>query len=107
MPRLIRVASLSDIPEGGALCVRVGDEPVGLFRSEGQIYALGDRCTHVGAPLSEGVVHAGEVECPLHDARFDLATGRALSGPAPLDTPVYRVRLAGDDVLIEEPAALS
>ncbi len=99
----VQVATLSDVPPGTAIQVQVGREQVGLFNVDGELYAIGNMCTHVGAPLHEGVVEAGEVLCPLHFARFDLATGRALSPPAPSDTPVFRVKVEGDAILIEEP----
>ena len=57
---------------------------------------LGD----VFAILSQGFVEDGVIECPLHAAQFEIATGRCLSGPASQDLRVYEVRLDGDDVYV-------
>lgn len=51
-----------------------------LHRSAAGIHALNDRCTHQAARLSPGRVRRGAVLCPLHGARFDLATGACLGG---------------------------
>lgn len=97
-----RAARLQDIPppERGGLRVWVDGIPVGLFRWEGQVYAIEDVCTHEETPLTEGWVEGGAVHCPRHGARFDLHTGRALSLPAVLPVRVFEVRVEGDDVYV-------
>ena len=52
-------------------------------------------------PLSEGDVEGCTLECYLHGSRFDLRTGRPLGLPAIDPVPVYRCRVAGDDVLVD------
>ncbi len=61
--------------------------PVLIARNGGKLQAVIDRCTHAASPLSTGRVRRGAVMCPLHGARFELATGRCLGGGyAPLMT---------------------
>lgn len=61
--------------------------PVLLARVEGRALAVVNRCTHAGSPLDAGRVRRGAILCPLHGARFDLASGRCLGGPyTPLKT---------------------
>lgn len=56
------------------------------------VAVLGGRCSHRGAPLAEGRIVAGCVECPWHRSRFDPATGAVRQGPASVAQPVYQVR---------------
>lgn len=66
---------------------RMGDADVVLVRHRGKVCALSAACTHLGAPLAEGLVVDGEIRCPWHHARFALETGEAVGAPAfePLD----------------------
>lgn len=62
------VAQLSELPEGGNLFVEVDDQPVALFRVEGQVFAIDDVCTHDGGPLADGILRGHEIECDRHGA---------------------------------------
>jgi NADPH-dependent 2,4-dienoyl-CoA reductase/sulfur reductase-like enzyme/nitrite reductase/ring-hydroxylating ferredoxin subunit len=73
---------LAKIPEGGMETACWRGEPVLLTTLQGQVCALSATCTHMGAPLNEGIVMGGEVHCPWHHARFSLATGEAVGAPA-------------------------
>ena len=95
-----RVAALSDIKDGEAFAVELGGEPIALYRIDGQIHAIGDVCTHEFALLSQGFVEDCAIECPLHQAKFDIRTGRCLAPPADEDVPVYAVKVEGEDVFV-------
>ena len=70
---------LSRIPLGEGLTFRVGDVLVAVFRTrDGGVYATQALCPHRGGPLADGIVADGTVACPLHDRRFQLATGCAV-----------------------------
>lgn len=101
----IRAASVDDVEPGEALVLDTAltrtDEAISLFRDDdGTYYALDDTCSHEEASLAEGWIEAGEVECPLHSARFCLADGRALCLPATEPVRAHRVEVRGDDVLV-------
>jgi MocE subfamily Rieske [2Fe-2S] domain protein len=66
----------------------VGELAIAVYRAEGQFYATQDLCTHEHAYLSDGVVVDCVVECPFHQGRFDIRTGKALGPPViePLET---------------------
>ena len=68
-----------------------------------QFYAIGDRCSHAEASLSEGEVFCDEreLECPQHGSAFSLVTGDALTLPATQPVPVYNVSVVGADVFVE------
>jgi 3-phenylpropionate/trans-cinnamate dioxygenase ferredoxin subunit len=96
----IRVAALADLPEGGGRRVDLADHRLALFRRGGEVFALGDDCSHAEASLAEGEVFDGAVECPRHGAAFDLRTGEARSLPATHGVPVYRAEAEGGDVYV-------
>ena len=98
-----RVAALADLADDAALPVKLGNRPVALYRLDGKIHALDDVCTHALALLSQGFIEGGAVECPLHGARFDIATGRCLAPPATVDLRTYEVRIEGDEVFVRMP----
>ncbi|MBB5518692.1 nitrite reductase small subunit NirD [Amphiplicatus metriothermophilus] len=72
------VCAVEDIPLRGARVVKTPAGCVALFRTfDGAVFALDDRCPHKGGPLSQGIVHARAVTCPLHGWVISLDTGRA------------------------------
>jgi nitrite reductase/ring-hydroxylating ferredoxin subunit/uncharacterized membrane protein len=61
-------------------------------RRDDAVHVLEDRCTHRGAPLSDGTIVDGCIECPWHASRFDLVDGSVRRGPASVPQPVYETR---------------
>jgi 3-phenylpropionate/trans-cinnamate dioxygenase ferredoxin subunit len=96
----VAVAKVEAIPDPGSLLVEVGERLVVLVHSAGRFYALDDVCTHDGGPLSDGPICDGAIVCPRHGARFDLASGAALSMPATQPTEAHEVRVEGDTILV-------
>lgn len=97
----VRVADLPALPRGRSKLVYIEGEAIALFHTdEGQIYALENRCSHARGNLCEGTMHNGAVICPLHDARFDLETGEALSLPARRPVAAYQVKIEGEQILV-------
>lgn len=90
----------ADLADGRPLAVTVEDTPVLLVRTAGVVRAVGDRCTHRGAPLHEGTVADGCVECPWHGSRFDLADGSVVRGPATRPAPVFETRIVDGRVQV-------
>jgi 3-phenylpropionate/trans-cinnamate dioxygenase ferredoxin subunit len=106
MADFVRVCSVSDVPEGEALHVDIGDTPVAIVHSDCGFSAIYDVCSHADVPLSEGDVEGCTVECWLHGSRFDLRTGQPTGLPATTPVPVYPVRVEGDDVYVALDASL-
>lgn len=71
-----KLAHVSDIPEGKSIIVE-GPEglSIALFKLNGEIYALENRCPHMDGPLGEGDIEDGIVVCPWHGWQFDIPTG--------------------------------
>jgi len=86
-------AALDDLPERGLHRVVVSGAPVLLIRMGERVYAIGSTCSHEGGPLHEGELQKNAVQCPWHGARFNIKTGRVLTGPATSPIPRYDVRL--------------
>jgi 3-phenylpropionate/trans-cinnamate dioxygenase ferredoxin subunit len=100
MSGFTRVAALSELGEDTACRVEVDGVAVCLARSDGEVFALADACSHAEVALSEGEVEKATVECWLHGSRFDLRTGDPIGLPATRPVPTYPVRIEGDDVLV-------
>jgi 3-phenylpropionate/trans-cinnamate dioxygenase ferredoxin component len=98
----VRVAALSRCAAEG--CVHAASAQgleVVLVRSEGEIFALEDNCSHQDFPLSDGSVESGQIECVFHGAKFDVRTGKATQLPAIRPVRTYPVRIEGDEIFIQ------
>jgi 3-phenylpropionate/trans-cinnamate dioxygenase ferredoxin subunit len=98
---LTRACSLADLEDDAALGLEIDGVPVCLARTNGQVYAVRDECTHQDVMLSQGEVENGKIECWLHGSQFDLATGEPTGLPATEPVSVYDVKIDGDDVLVD------
>jgi nitrite reductase/ring-hydroxylating ferredoxin subunit len=94
----VAVAKTGELPPGRMKWVAVGGERVVLANLDGTFCALRDACGHKNAPLSRGRLVGHLIECPLHFARFDMRTGKLVTGPVSADIPVYEVLVEGDTV---------
>ena len=100
----VRVCSVADLPDEGAIGVEIGDLPVAVVRAGGEVFALRDVCSHEEVPLSEGEIYDHTVECWLHGSCFDLRTGAPTGPPATKPVATYPVKIDGDDVYVAVPA---
>ena len=96
----VEVGSVASLPDEGGLRVSFGLHRVAVFRVGDEVFAVGDRCSHAEASLSEGEVFDGAVECPRHGSEFDLRTGEPTSLPATKPIPVYAVSLEDGTVYL-------
>jgi len=94
----------SELSEGNLQKVMVGEEPVLFVKRGDQIFAVGAVCSHYGAPLEEGKLLDGAIECPWHASRFNLKDGSVRQGPACAALPSYEVRVAGGQVQVRRRA---
>jgi 3-phenylpropionate/trans-cinnamate dioxygenase ferredoxin subunit len=70
-----------DLPPGTMRRVTRGELDILLAHTPDGIVATDDRCPHMSAPLSIGELDGCIVACPLHDGRFDLASGNPVQMP--------------------------
>jgi nitrite reductase/ring-hydroxylating ferredoxin subunit len=86
---MIKLADVNQIPEGGSIEVLAPDgREIALFKVEGQIYALDNRCPHMGGPLGEGELTGCMVTCPWHGWQFDVRTGVCENMPGDDASPI-------------------
>jgi NADPH-dependent 2,4-dienoyl-CoA reductase/sulfur reductase-like enzyme/nitrite reductase/ring-hydroxylating ferredoxin subunit len=90
-PDLAAGIDFGTLREGEVLLGHAGGEGVVLVRQGESCVAVGATCTHYSGPLGDGIVAGGTIRCPWHHARFDLATGAALGGPALNAIPCFDV----------------
>ncbi|HPY41712.1 MAG TPA: non-heme iron oxygenase ferredoxin subunit [Thiolinea sp.] len=96
----IDALALDAVPEGDVVAVNLAGKEVAVYEVEGKIYATDNICTHGHARLSDGFLEGEEIECPLHQGRFNVCTGKALCAPLNQDIKIYPVKLEGDRVFI-------
>jgi 3-phenylpropionate/trans-cinnamate dioxygenase ferredoxin component len=94
-----QIAPVEDLPNGERLFFEVDEKQIVLFNLAGNLYALGDVCSHDDGPVGDGDIEGFEIICPRHGARFDIRTGQALLLPAAIDIPAYPIRVV--DGMIE------
>ncbi len=97
----VTLAPISSIPEGEGRTFSVGNARLAVFRSRGgRVFATQADCPHKGGPLADGLLGGSTLICPLHAQKFDLETGRAMSGGCDLKT--YRARLNATGLILVE-----
>ena len=101
MGEFVRVASVTDLDDDGTMLVEVGDEQVLLAKVGGELYAIGEECTHEGCSLSDATLDGNELECICHGSTFNVETGEVLQGPAEEPIPTYPVFVEGETVSAE------
>jgi nitrite reductase/ring-hydroxylating ferredoxin subunit len=95
-----RIATVAEVTEIGLHTVQLNGHVVVLVHNEGDIYALDNRCPHMGFPLDRGSVQDGILTCHWHHARFDLCTGGSFDLWAD-DTPNFPVDVRNGDVYVD------
>lgn len=96
----IRVGTLEELQKKTCLVVAGTDRPLLVFFYNGKVYALDNRCPHLGFPLDRGTVQDGILTCHWHHARFDLASGCAFDLWAD-DVPTCEVEIREGEVWVE------
>jgi len=97
---LVWAAHLADIRAAGCLTVQVEGHTLALFSSGEQVYAVDNRCPHMGFPLQRGTLKDGILTCHWHHARFDLASGGTFDQFAD-DVRVFPVSIRDGEVWVD------
>jgi nitrite reductase/ring-hydroxylating ferredoxin subunit len=91
------VMALADLAEAKATRADLDGVTVLLYRTGERLFAIGNRCTHQGAPLDKGRVRVGgseaTVTCPAHGSVFRLTDGVVVRAPAHDPVPAFEVRV--------------
>ncbi|HEU0007838.1 MAG TPA: Rieske (2Fe-2S) protein [Terriglobia bacterium] len=96
----VRVGQLADLQSAECVVVQVKEHTLALFSRGEHIYAVDNRCPHMGFPLNRGTVKEGILTCHWHHARFDLASGGTFDQWAD-DVPVFPVQIRNGEVWVD------
>ena len=88
-----RVLQVLELPPGTKKAVDVNGMSVLVCNTNERLYAVSNICSHAHEKLECGRMSRGWIGCPVHGARFDLATGRAMNPPAKEPIATYEVRV--------------
>lgn len=97
----VEALALTAVPEGDVIAVKLDGKELAVYEVDGKVYATDNLCTHGHARLSDGFLEGHEIECPLHQGRFDVCTGKALCAPLSQDIKTYPVKIEDGKVLIK------
>ena len=98
----VRVCAIDELPVNEARRVVIDDQPIAVVKdAAGEVFAIGDTCTHGEISLSEGFVEDDTLECWAHGSKFSLRSGKPLNLPAYEPVPIYRVELIDGDVFVD------
>ncbi|WP_137174153.1 non-heme iron oxygenase ferredoxin subunit [Massilia sp. HP4] len=95
------VGALEDVPEEDVIGVAAAGKDLALYSVEGQVYATDNICTHGHARLCDGFLEGFEIECPLHQGKFDIRDGRPMCEPVTDAVRTYPVKIDSGRVFVD------
>ena len=102
MNHWIDVAAEADLFEGAGIAVAPEGQDIAVFKIEdGSVFAINNLCSHGNAKLCDGFVEGHQVECPFHQALFDLRDGSVSCGPATEPVKSWPVKIEHGRVLLD------
>ena len=97
----VEIAKIDEISAGQMKGIKKDDKNILITNIAGKFYAINARCPHAGGDLSKGKLAGSIVTCPRHGSKFDVTTGKAVSGLAKQDVLSYPVKIQGNSVLMD------
>lgn len=98
----VRACATAEVDEDDVIAVVIDGRGYAIYQSDDQeFYASDATCTHGRAPLCDGLVMGGVIECPKHNGRFDYRTGKALGAPVIDDLRTYQTKVEAGGVYIQ------
>jgi len=104
----ISITQKNRIPESGMKPFNVSDKDILIVRQGGNYYAIDRRCSHMGGDFSKGELEKNIITCPRHGSKFDIRTGKNISGPKigfiklkTKDIKAYDLKIKGDQILVK------
>jgi len=94
------VASRAELDEEGRMVVTEDGQAIALFSHEGEVYAVDNRCPHMGFPLTRGTLDDGVLTCHWHHARFELEEGDTFD-PWADDVQTFPVEIRDGEVYLD------
>ncbi len=97
----IDVTAVEAVPEDDVIGIDIAGKSLALYQVDGEIYATDNICTHGNARLCDGFLEGHEIECPLHQGKFDIRNGKAMCAPLTEDVRTYPVKIEGSRVFVD------
>ena len=101
MSNWTETTDVASIPEGDVIAVAVGGAEVALYQVNGVIFATDNICSHGHARLCEGFLDGHEIECPLHQGKFDVRSGQPTCAPVSEPIKTYPLKIEGGKVWLD------
>lgn len=101
MGEWIAAAEVDTVPNDDVIGIEVGGRDIALYRVAGVVYATDNVCTHGHARLCDGFLEGHEIECPLHQGRFDVRSGEAVCEPPDTGIRTYRVKVEAGQIFLD------
>jgi nitrite reductase/ring-hydroxylating ferredoxin subunit len=95
------VAQVEALADGPMIAVSAAGRQLIIYKTGDGYLATDRRCSHQGADLMRGYFDRYVIECPVHQGRFSVRTGRALSAPASVALTAYPVKVVDGDIYVE------
>ena len=96
----IDAAGVDDVPADDVVGLVVSGLDIAFYKVEGAIYVTDNFCTHGHARMCDGFLEGHEIECPLHQGRFDVRTGAATCAPVTEAIRSYPVKIEAGRVFV-------
>ena len=93
--------SADELPTDDVMGLAVAGRDIALYTVGDAVYATDNLCTHGHARLCDGFLDGHEIECPLHQGKFDVRTGQPSCAPVTEAVRSYPVRIEGGRVFLQ------
>lgn len=93
-------AAVDEVPQDDVIGMIIAGRDLALYNAGGEIFATDNICTHGHARLCEGFLDGHEIECPLHQGKFDVRTGQPTCAPVTEAIRSYPVKIEGGRVFL-------
>ena len=97
----IKACAATDIDEEDLIRFDHKEQTFCIYNTPKGFFATDGMCTHEDEHLEFGMVTDTVVECPLHQGRFDIISGEALTAPVCVDLKTYPVKVEGNNIFIQ------
>ena len=97
----IKISTLDEFETQKTKVIEYNGKEIAIFKINETFFAIDERCSHRGGPLSEGLIEGTQVTCRWHGAKFDLINGRGLCPPAHKNLQTYEVFVKDNSIFLK------
>jgi naphthalene 1,2-dioxygenase ferredoxin component len=96
-----KVIEVSAVPADDVTAINAAGQELAIYGVGGEVFVTDNVCTHGHARLCDGFLDGHEIECPLHQGKFDVRSGKAMCEPLTEDIRTYPVKIEDGYVFVE------